>query len=695
MKTLFKFIGSCLFIVIACLSVKAQIIYFNTSQGDIYTIDASNCDLQFIDNFTLPNGNNASFEDIAFTENGVLIGVDDGDLYEIDLALGTVTDLGITVTGDFITGLVGAGGNTLYAAGGSLHFIDLDAGTVNNLGSLPQSSAGDLAFNNGELYMAAEFNNLYQINIANPGASTNVGQMNVGGATIFGIVSSSENCTPTQTFATSNQNDLYNVSVASAGTAIICPNILPNGNSIFGAATTTDFESSACSLSLDLDTDDSSGATNADFFGVTQCNNNPAAIADLDLSLTTDDAIDSIQIFISSGIIDAAAEVLVFVDNFPNIDFIVNSPISITLVNNGAATEQEFIDAILAINFENSTPNFSQGTRQITVIAFADNLATDPAIASITLNAPANLDVNLGIDQQFCDQANFTLDATQNFPNLTYQWSTGPVSETLTVTTSGTYSVVVTDNLCGGTDTDEVTITFNNSVNETETLVACQGENATFDGTDILAGQSQQFQYLTTAGCDSTIDVSVDIHPVIDAEIIEEELSIEVGESIEITTNIDATSTQSIEWQSALTLDCSDCPNPIASPISTSTYNLTVTDINGCSYTDAILINVEIPPPPPVVEEPLPVLIPNAFSPNEDGFNDLFSPVLFEAFDNFELRIYNRWGQNVFSTNSPTLGWDGNFNGEKCELGVYMYYVSINFIEWGAFEAKGNVTVLR
>ena len=82
--------------------------------------------------------------------------------------------------------------------------------------------------------------------------------------------------------------------------------------------------------------------------------------------------------------------------------------------------------------------------------------------------------------------------------------------------------------------------------------------------------------------------------------------------------------------------------------------------------------------------------MPDAFTPNGDGVNDIFNPVLVGA-NIIEFRVYNRWGNMVH--NNPKEGWDGTFNGKKQETDVYNYFIKVSN---GNDEVSkfGNVTLL-
>jgi gliding motility-associated-like protein len=105
-------------------------------------------------------------------------------------------------------------------------------------------------------------------------------------------------------------------------------------------------------------------------------------------------------------------------------------------------------------------------------------------------------------------------------------------------------------------------------------------------------------------------------------------------------------------WSPMDGLSCTDCPNPIASPLSMTTYLVTVTAPNGCSKSAQALINVQLPCAP--------VFIPTIFSPNNDGLNDQLC-VLGSCVMSLEYSIYNRWGELVFRSNRQSDCWDGTF----------------------------------
>lgn len=99
--------------------------------------------------------------------------------------------------------------------------------------------------------------------------------------------------------------------------------------------------------------------------------------------------------------------------------------------------------------------------------------------------------------------------------------------------------------------------------------------------------------------------------------------------------------------------------------------------------------------PPPVPKDTAYLALPNAFSPNGDGENDVLRVLGSQYVQSVELRIYNRWGQQVFYTNQKEQGWDGTFKGQPAPLGVYAYTLVATLANGEVIHKKGNVTLKR
>lgn len=145
-------------------------------------------------------------------------------------------------------------------------------------------------------------------------------------------------------------------------------------------------------------------------------------------------------------------------------------------------------------------------------------------------------------------------------------------------------------------------------------------------------------------------------------------------------------------WQPAAGLSCTDCPNPMAEPLETTTYSLVATDSTGCVQVDEKTV---------LIQKNRSVYIPSAFSPGNSP-NDFF--VVFGGQDvKFlrTLRIFNRWGSLMFEVkgdlkpNIPDFGWNGQFKGEPMPAGVYLYEVEVEFLDGELLPYTGDVYLMR
>ncbi|MEZ4789735.1 MAG: PKD domain-containing protein [Flavobacteriales bacterium] len=113
----------------------------------------------------------------------------------------------------------------------------------------------------------------------------------------------------------------------------------------------------------------------------------------------------------------------------------------------------------------------------------------------------------------------------------------------------------------------------------------------------------------------------------------------------------------------------------------------TVTNANGCTDRDSLLIKVE-------VKDILPPKLPNAFSPNGDGVNDVFY-VRGGPFETMHLRVFNGWGELIFETEDPTFGWDGTHDGQPEINGVYVYSVVATTKDGTVHDRSGKISLIR
>ncbi|MFH1319639.1 MAG: gliding motility-associated C-terminal domain-containing protein [Bacteroidota bacterium] len=136
-------------------------------------------------------------------------------------------------------------------------------------------------------------------------------------------------------------------------------------------------------------------------------------------------------------------------------------------------------------------------------------------------------------------------------------------------------------------------------------------------------------------------------------------------------------------WSPDLGLDYPDIANPIATPLETTTYTLTITDINGCVDSAEITISV-------VVDYNF--IISNLMTPNGDGYNDTWNIDFIELYPFCDVMIYNRYGNLLFNTAGYINDWDGTYNGTNLPDGTYYYVIKCPGSE---IIFKGVITILR
>ena len=158
------------------------------------------------------------------------------------------------------------------------------------------------------------------------------------------------------------------------------------------------------------------------------------------------------------------------------------------------------------------------------------------------------------------------------------------------------------------------------------------------------------------------------------------ETSITFGSSVPISASGGVT----YDWSPSAGLSCTICPNPIASPTETTTYCVLVTDTNGCTNDACVIVDI-------ICND---IFVPNAFTPNDDGQNDILF-VRSPCIQYLEFKIFDRLGEKVFETNDIKQGWDGMFKGEKMNSGVFVYYVNVTNLDGTTLRKTGDVSLIR
>ncbi len=188
-------------------------------------------------------------------------------------------------------------------------------------------------------------------------------------------------------------------------------------------------------------------------------------------------------------------------------------------------------------------------------------------------------------------------------------------------------------------------------------------------------------------GCGHILSLPISVSDV-SASITPATTTILQGQSVTLTVNAQSALGTALNYTWQPDVNCPDCPSVTVTPTAATTvYTVQVADEYGCNAVAEATINMT-----PRNE----VLIPNAFSPNGDGVNDLFRLTGLNI-SQIELYVYNRWGNEVYANTFTdlTTGWNGEYKGKTQELGVYVYYATVTFTDGTQETFKGNVTLMR
>jgi len=304
--------------------------------------------------------------------------------------------------------------------------------------------------------------------------------------------------------------------------------------------------------------------------------------------------------------------------------------------------------------------------------------------------------VTLGADTTICADQTLTLNAGSGFQS--YVWSTGSMDSAINIGTSGSYQVLVTDtNGCSASDTVSVAITPLPAFSLGPDTLLCEDEllvldpgisgssywwNTGSNATSISVQNSPGWYALTLTenNCSYTDSVLVDYQwfPVV---ILPADTVVCTNTTAEITAEV--YDQHSLVWQDGTT---------DGSYAASGDETVIATVQNQCATaSDTMQVSA--------LNCDCNVYLPNAFTPNYDGQNDFFSAVAdCDLFLDFELRVYNRWGELVFTGDELNDAWDGTYQGALAADGVYVTHIRYTANINGApvrKEKLGHVVLIR
>jgi len=183
--------------------------------------------------------------------------------------------------------------------------------------------------------------------------------------------------------------------------------------------------------------------------------------------------------------------------------------------------------------------------------------------------------------------------------------------------------------------------------------------------------------------CYDTLSAKIKILPLPDVRILnEDDTVVKYGQSFQLL----ATGARLYNWSPVSSLNNPNISYPIARPTEDTKYIVGGIATNGCRAFDTLHV---------IVDKRDNLFVPSAFSPNGDGKNDLFRVTNLSFQRILEFRVFNRWGQEVYSTNDSRAGWDGNYAGVPQEMGSYTYLIRVAYPDGFVETYKGETTLIR
>lgn len=296
--------------------------------------------------------------------------------------------------------------------------------------------------------------------------------------------------------------------------------------------------------------------------------------------------------------------------------------------------------------------------------------------------------VELGNDTTFCGSFLYNLNSSFPLGNI---WSTGETTQTIVVDTPGTYYLQV-NNGCG-TTIDSITLQQLPLpvANLGADTIICPGQNIILtpieytgtivwstgatSATEAISKPGLYYIVVNENGCVNTDSILVlqgqkpDVTLGPDTFVCGSQYYLQANDSF-----------LEYMWQNGST-------EPFFNITTSGLYQLTVTGECGTA-SDEVLVNLQ--------PDECAVLVPTAFSPNGDGVNDLFRGICRCPVQDYNLQVYNRWGELTFETSDIQDGWNGKYKSVLQPLGIYVYHLNyFSYCERKNIYIKGNITLIR
>lgn len=411
--------------------------------------------------------------------------------------------------------------------------------------------------------------------------------------------------------------------------------------------------------------------------------------------------------FSVSGVCNAPASFSQQVE-FPNVTA-TSIPASCAGSNDGKA--------VAAVNSANGPFTFLWNTTPAQTTDTAVNLApgnytvtvssinTCDGTATVVVNQGSGISVSAAAVPDTCTSStgSATLILNSGTAPFSFMWSNGGTAPTVNGLATGNYSVTVTDaNTCSASASVNVSQVFDLSINTSAADDTCGAGTGTATA-HILSGTSP-FTYLWSNGnissslyglnagnfsvtvndiynCSATSSASVGTTSGITISLYKEDVSCnETADGKIFTAASGGATPYHFIWSNNFTGDS-------LYHVPAGMFTVTVTDAANCSQSDSVVLSKE--------SCPSYIHFPTAFSPNGDGANDLFKPKYSSDLGKYFIRIYNRWGELVYTSEDVNEGWDGFYQSTKQPMGVYVFVSEFTFSNSEKQSRAGNLTLVK
>lgn len=329
---------------------------------------------------------------------------------------------------------------------------------------------------------------------------------------------------------------------------------------------------------------------------------------------------------------------------------------------------------------------------------------TEQVLVEVDLSAPMPV---IPDEVVVCEGASTTITVSGAtsyswYPNVNIS---GTNTNTVTITPDQSmYYYCVFSNACDDI-VDSVYINVRNaSITAGNDTIVCPGQTAvlwaqggvsyswtpsntlnTANASTVYATPTSPTMYVVTGtdlnGCTDQDSVFVDLHPMPFIQTNPDVFAF-LGDQVELSAT--SSTVGPFEWSPPEFLSCVVCPNPIANPDQNFTYTVQYTDQNGCTAADTVAIYYD-----PII------YVPNTFTP---GGQDNVNPV-FRAYGgnvkNFEMLIFDRWGEVIYVIEDINESWDGTYNGFECQDGTYVWKATFTDFLDEEHTLEGHVNLLR